>query len=183
MKPQPIAFVWAEVALPDGAGELVLAMVPLPRYANVAKRQFGEAGSEHVLEAISERSMASHSQFFAAVNDAFNNLPENVSARWPTAQHFRKWCLIECGYFEEKEIVCLSEQRAAETALFVRDLDEYARIHVHGHTVLVRRAKSQSRGKMQKDEFEASKKAVLDLAEQFVGVSRSQMMKHAGRSA
>ena len=180
MKAQPIAFTWQKLTEDDVAG---MAMVPLPRYANVAARQFGDAGTEHVLEPVSERSMASHSQFFAAMNDYYQNLPETVAARWPTAEHFRKWCLIETGFFDERELVFLTDKLALEAAAYMRELDQYARIHPHGNKLIVRRARSQSRGKMQKEEFEASKKAVLELAEQFVGVSPAQMHKHAGRSA
>ena len=185
MKPQPIVFRWVEVMDPDASdsGELIMAMVPLLRYGNVAKRQFGDAGSEHVLEPSSERSMASHNQYFAALHDAFMNLPESVSARWPTEEHFRKWLLIEAGYFDERELTFLTDKKAIEAATFIRELDAYARIHPHGCKVLIQRARSQSLSAMRKEEFEASKKAVLELAEQFTGVSRTQAMKEAGRSA
>lgn len=182
--PQPIAFIWKEVADPDeGTGELSLAMVPAARYRNIAKRQFGAPGSEHVLEPIQERSMASHSQYFAALKDSFDNLPENVAARWPTPQHFRKWLLIEAGYFDEKEMHFPNAEKALDAANYIRGLDEYARIHPHGYTLLIRRAKSQSLSAMGKREFEESKRAVLDLAERFTGVPRGQAMREAGRSA
>lgn len=184
---QPVAFVWKEVADPDeGTGELVLAMVPVPRYRNVAKRQFGEPGSEHVLEPIAERSMASHSQYFAALKDAFDNLPENVAHRWPTVEHFRKYLLILADKCETRWIACRDEEHAAKTALFMREVDEFAVIGISKDdktVVVVKRAKSQSMRAMGKREFEESKRAVLDLAERFTGVSRTQAMREAGRSA
>lgn len=183
MRPQPIAFRWVEVALPDGAGELVMAMVPTDRYHNVAARQFGEPGSEHVLEPTSERSVASHNQYFAALHDAWANLPERLAARFPTAEHLRKRLLVEAGFCDQREVACSDGDRAKATALFMRELDSYAVISVVDNVVVVRRAKSQSVRGMGKLEFEASKKAVLDLAEEFTGVPRGQAMREAGRSA
>jgi hypothetical protein len=182
---QPIAYVWREVDLIEADGEVTRtwAMVPSLRYRNVAQRQFG-AGGEHVLEPVSERSMASHNAYFAALNDYFDNIPERMEARWPTAEHFRKWLLIEAGWFDEKEFEMESEKHAKALATFVRTEDVYARIAVRrGKTVIVRRAKSQSLKAMGKLDFEASKKAVLDLAEQLVGVPRGVAMKNAGRAA
>lgn len=181
---QPIAFTWRDVDVikTDGEVDRTGAMVPTLRYRNVAQRQFG-AGGEYVLEQVSERSMASHSHFFAALNDAFHNLPETVAPRWPTAEHFRKWLLVESGWFDEKEFDLISEKHAKALATFVRAEDVYARIAVHGKTVIVRRAKSQSLRAMGKDDFQKSKNDVLDLAEQFTGISRGQAMKNAGKSA
>jgi hypothetical protein len=182
---QPIVFTWREVDVtaPDGEVTRQMAMVPTMRYANVAKRQFGDADTEHVLEQANERSMASHSQFFAAIKDYFDNIPEKMQARWPTPEHFRKWLLVECGWFDEKEFDMISEKHAKGLGTFIRTEDEYARITISGKKVIVRRAKSQSLKAMGKDDFQRSKQDVLELAEQFVGVPRAVAMKNAGRSA
>jgi len=181
---QPIVFEWKALDVLQEGGEIIQtwAMVPSARYANVAKRQFGDGG-EHVLEESQERSKASHSQYFAALNDYFHNVPEKMAARWPTAEHFRKWLLVEAGWFDEKEFEMLSEKHAKGLATFIRTEDVYARIHVNGKKVIVRRAKSQSMKAMGKEDFEASKRAVLDLAEQLVGVPKGTVMKNAGRAA
>lgn len=184
-RPQPIAFVWREVDVIEADGEVTRtgAMVPALRYRNVAQRQFG-AGGEHVLEEVSERSMASHSQYFAALRDYFDNIPESMAARWPTADHFRRWLLIEAGWFDEKEFEMESDKHAKALAAFIRTEDVYARIAVcRGKTVIVRRAKSQSLKAMGKQDFQASKKAVLELAESLVGIPRTVAMKNAGRAA
>lgn len=158
-------------------------MTPLPRYRNVAKRQFGEAGTEHILESASERSMAGHNAYFAAINDYFDNLPETIAPRFPTPTHFRRWLLIECGYFDERELTFGTEQNAIEASTYIRTLDEYARIHVHGRKLLIRRARSQSLKSMGKEEFDASKKAVLELAGEMTGISRTEAIRNAGRHA
>lgn len=181
---QPIAFVWRkmDVMLDGGEVRKIGAMVPSPRYEVVAERQFG-AGGEYILEEAVERSMASHSQFFAAINDYFHNIPENMAARWPTAEHFRKWMLIETGWFDEKEFELLSDKHAKNLATFIRTEDVYARIAVRGKIVIVRRAKSQSLKAMGKDDFQKSKEDVLGLCEQLVGTPPKVAMRNAGRSA
>jgi hypothetical protein len=171
MKKQPVVFTWS------GA-----AMVPLPRYLKVAERQF-VVGEEYPMELIEERSQASHNAYFAALHDGFQNLPEKIAARFPTEMHLRRWLLIETNWFDEKEFDMLSEQKARELALWVRTEEEYARIHVHGTKVIVRRAKSQSRAAMGKADFEASKRACLDLLEAMTDVPKGSLMKNAGRAA
>lgn len=184
MKPQPIVFIWKEVEIVDADGVAVrqMAMVPIAKYANVAKRQYTD-GEQHTLTPVEERSMASHNQFMAAVGSYYDNLPEKIAARWPSAQHFRKWCLCEVGFFEEKEFDMASEKHAKMLGIFVRTQDEYARIVVYGTKVVVRRAKSQSLAAMGKIEFEASKKAILELAEAMVGTPVRTMLKEANRHA
>lgn len=181
----PVTFVWRSVDVVDnesGEATRAMAMVPLARYDNVSKRQY-HPGEEYPLVPLEARSRASHSHYFAALNDYFDNLPHSVAARWPTAEHFRKWCLIETGWFDESEIDCANEQCARQTAVLMRSFDEYARISVHGPKVIIRRAKSQSAVAMTKEPFEKSKNDVLELAAQFVGVPVGQMKREAGRHA
>jgi hypothetical protein len=191
VRPQPVVFAWREVDVVDGDGVAtrIKAMVPLPRFGNICARQF-EAGEEYVLAPIEERSMASHRQYFAAIREAYVNLPEKIADRWPSSEHYRKWLLTECGYFDEKEFDCPDEKFAKRLATFIRTEDEYARISVHrpsGHgdswRVIVRRAKSQAVPAMKKAEFEASKKDTLDLAEAMTSVPRGTLLKEAGKSA
>ena len=185
MKVQPIVYLWRVVEVVDEQGIVtrVRAMVPVPKYANVAKRQFGEEDGLHTLEQIGERSMASHNQFFAAINDHYDNLPERMAARWPSSEHFRKWLLVETGWCDEKEFDMESEVHAKRLGTFIRTEDDFARIRVVGRKVIVRKPKSQALAAMGKTDFEASKRAVLDLAEHLTGISRGEAMKHAGRSA
>lgn len=183
-KIHPVVFTWRNVDIADSEGVVTekKAMVPLARYANTAARQYHE-GEEYPLVIMETRSRASHSQFFAALNDGFQNLPEKIAARWPTAEHLRKWLLIETNWFNEAEIDCASPKHATQTAVLVRSFDEYARISVHGAKVIIRRAKSQSAAAMGKQQFEASKKDVLDLLESFIGVRPGSLKKEAGGSS
>jgi len=184
MKAQPIVFEWKALDVLGEGGEVVQtwAMVPVPRYQNVARRQFGDGG-EHIMEESAERSRASHSAYFAALHDLFQSIPENIAARWPTETHFRRWLLIETGWFEEKEFDLLSEKHARALGNYIRIEDEYARIAIRGTKVIIRRAKSQSLKAMGAADFKQSKKDVLDLAEQMVGVPRGAAIKNAGHAA
>lgn len=180
----PVVFTWVDVDVVDehGVATKCKAMVPLKRYDNLAKKQFHD-GEEYPLVILEARSRASHSFYFASVGNGFDNLPEKIAARWPTAEHLRKWLLIECGWFEEREFDCDSEINARRLATFIRTEDEYARISLHGKKVIVRRAKSQSAAAMGKKDFEDSKKAVLDLLEHFTEVPRGTLNKEARRRA
>lgn len=191
MKIHPVGFVWrkVDVLLEDGEVVRALAMVPQPRYDNVSKRQYDEGG-EYILTPLELRSRASHNQFFAAVDDGFKNLPETIAHRWPTAEHLRKWLLIEVGLFDEKEFDCPDEDFATKLATFVRTEDEYARISIHRPTsnrdrwkVIIRRAKSQAEGAMKAGEFQESKKLVLELLDHMVGVEPGTLHREGGMSA
>jgi hypothetical protein len=174
-----------------------------PNYMHIANRQFAD-GEYYSLIVHEERSRDSHNQYFAAVSEGWNNLPEKLAPRFPTSVHLRKWCLIETGYFHERTIICESQKRATLLARYIRTDDnnreepEHLRIHVGSpydeideetgeiqrvYPVVVRQAKSQKVTSMPKQEFEKSKKAVLDLIESFIGVNPGELKKQAGKIA
>src|ERR1700686_3330797 len=97
----PVSMTWQEMH-DARTGELRWVMVPVPKFADLARRQF-YPNEEYCLVILEPRSRASHSQYFAALHDAYANLPERISARWQSQEHFRKWLLIECGWFDEEE--------------------------------------------------------------------------------
>ncbi len=171
MRMLPVVFRWQ-----DGH------MVPEARYEKVARRQFA-ADEDYPMVVLEARSRASHNHFFASVDDAWHNLPEDIAIRWPTAEHLRKWVLVETGWFDEKDFNCESPARAKELAAFIRKVAEYARIIVHGKQVIVREAKSQSEAAMGKEMFQKSKRDVLDLLAAMIGTTRGTLSKEAGRSA
>lgn len=187
MRMVPVVFVWKEVDVIDADGAVARskAMVPLARYHNIVERQF-HVNEEYPLAVVEARSRASHNQFFAAVSEGFSNLPENIAARWPTSEHFRKWALIETGWFDEREIDFGSPLYAKRAALLLHDeFDEYARIFQpkNGTKLIIRRAKSQSAAAMAKEPFEKSKRDVLDILESMLKVEQGSLMKNAGTAA
>jgi hypothetical protein len=187
VKNYPVVMKWTEVDTVDADGVVrsTWAMVPQARYERVCKKQY-QPGEEYPLVVLEPRSRASHNAFFAEIGSAFSNLPENIAARFPTAEHLRKWCLIETGWFDEKEFDCPDEKFAKRLGTFIRTQDDFARISVHrvgsAWKVIVRQAKSQSAQAMSKQPFEESKKDVLDLLEAMTNVPRGSFKKEAKAS-
>ena len=91
MKMRPAVFTWSGTA-----------MVPQPRFMPLCAKQYA-VGETYPLMPVEDRSMASHNQYFAAISDGWHSIPETLAPRWPSEEHLRKWCLVECGFFEEKE--------------------------------------------------------------------------------
>lgn len=188
MKIRPVVCRWQSVDVADektGAVETMLAMVPALRYRRVAAGQYAQ-GEEYPLIVLEPRDRKSHNHYFAALDNAFDNLPESIAARWPTSEHMRKWVLIETGWYEEKEFECPDEKFAKRLALFIRTEDEYARISVHRPTdtrdhwkVIVRRAMSQEHAAMGREAFQKSKWDVLNYLEEIIGLARGALMKNA----
>lgn len=182
MRMVPVVFKWKEVQLADG--ELAFVMRPHPRYVKTAVRQF-HPDEEYPLVVVEARSRASHNHYFAALNEGFKNLPENIQARWATSEHFRKWALVQTGWFIENEKDFGSSLYAKRAGLLLREFDEYVRMFQpnNGSKLIIRRAKSQSAAAMGKDAFEKSKRDVLDLLESMIKVERGTLMQQAGRAA
>ncbi len=157
-------------------------MTPHASWLRMARRQF-ENGHDYDLQVYEARTAASHRHYFAAVNEAFKNLPENVSARFPSPEHLRKWALVQTGYHEERHIACDSERQARAVGALCRSLDEYAVISIGGNVVQVWTAKSQRVSKMDRKTFEESKKAVLDLIASMIGTTAEALYENAGRNA
>lgn len=184
MRYLPVVFTWqiVDVADADGVVERRLAMVPLKRYKNVCARQFSE-GSEYPLTILEARSRASHNFYFASIHEGWQNLPEETAARYPTAEHMRKHLLVLEGFHTEKNYVCQTPGHARRLAVLIRELNEFAVIIIKGNVVRIFEAKSQSAAAMGKEEFEDSKKKVLDRLSTMIGVRRTELEKHARRSA
>ena len=189
MKTQPIVYQWlaVDVTSPeDGVITRRRAMVPLLRYDNLAGRQFSE-GEEYTLDVAEFRTRASHSHFFAALHEAFDNLPENLAVRFPSFDHWRKSLLIDEGFYTETEFPAPSKKFAMDLGKYIRGKDSFARILITEKDgalcVIIREAKSQSQSAMGREEFERSKKAVLDRAAAEIDVSRAELTRNAGKSA
>lgn len=165
----PIDFHW------DGE-----AMIPkIPRLAD---RHF-VVGESYLLVEHHDRSSATHSHYFASLNEAWKNLREADALRFPTAEHLRKWAMVKAGYADERTIVCVSTEEAARAAAHIRALDGYAVITVSDGVVRVYTAKSQSKAAMGAKEFQESKQKVLDIVSDLIGVDAASLRQEAGRAA
>jgi hypothetical protein len=151
-------------------------MVPLRKA--YADRTFVD-GEEYRLGIIEERSAASHSHFFAALNDAWMNLNEEDSIRFPSVDILRSHALIKTGFSQSQEYICNSKAEAVRLASFLQRLDDYSVVVVSGSAVQRMVARSQAYRSMGKAEFEASKQAVLDYVAGMIGVTTKSLKENA----
>lgn len=144
-------------------------MTPLPRFDKICAKEF-VIGALYKMDVIDVRSHVSHNHFFATVHDLWLNLPEEIAAHYPSADHLRKYALIQCGYRNERKIALATSREANEVAAFVRPLDDYAVIVVTDKIVTIYTAKTQSYRGMDKKEFQKSKQDVLEYLSSIIGV-------------
>lgn len=154
------------------------AMIPARGFAKRCDAEF-TIGMAYNLEAVEQRSAKSHAHYFAAINEAWQNLPEDQADRFPTSEHLRKWCLIRAGFAEQRQIVAASKAEAQRLAAFVKPMDSYAVVTVRDAVVTVWTAESQSQRAMGKERFQASKTAVLELLALMIGTDPVEL----GRAA
>jgi hypothetical protein len=159
----PVEFHW------DGK-----VMVPQPRFHALCRKQYTE-GECYTLGVNEERSQASHRHYFACINEAWRNLPEDKVERYPSPEHLRKWALIKAGYHNENSIVCESRRQAEAIVSLSEALDEFSIAIVKGAVVKVYTAKSQSVENMTRTEFEKSKADVLAVLSETIGVTTRQL--------
>src|SRR3546814_6543664 len=88
------------------------AFVPVsPAWARRADQHY-TVHERYSIAPIEERSQKSHNHYFAAVAEAWKNLPEDVAERFASSEHLRKWALIKAGWRDERTIVCASKAEA-----------------------------------------------------------------------
>jgi hypothetical protein len=166
---QPQTFQW------DGE-----AMIP--QQPRLADKQY-VVGAHYTLEPREPRSPASHSHYFAAIHEAWQNLPEDAAERFPSEDHLRKFCLIKAGYRDERSLVCASKAEALRVAAFVEPADDFALVVAHEATVTIYTAKSQSMKAMGKVEFQKSKDAVLGILSGMIGTDAKTLRANTGQAA
>ena len=154
----------------------------VPRRPHLADRQY-VVGETYRLGVEEERSRATHNHYFAAIHDAWMNLPEDKSERFPTEEHLRKWALVRAGYRDERTIVCASKAEAQRMAAFMKPLDDYAVIVARENIVVCWTAKSQSVKAMGKKAFQESKQAVLDILAGMIGTTPAVLAQNAAQAA
>lgn len=145
------------------------AMVPRKGFAKRCDEQF-TVHEVYRMEVCEERSMVSHRHFFAAIHEAWMNLPEALGERFATPEHLRKYALIKTGFRDERSFACSSKAEALRLAAFLQPFDDYAVVVVHESTVIAYTAKSQSMKAMGKKDFQRSKDAVLGYCAELIGV-------------
>lgn len=158
------------------------SMVPLPQQKALCDEQYA-VHERYRLVPLQQRSMRSHNHYFAALNDAWRALPDEQAIRFPTVDHFRKWCLIQTGWHNRREIACSSKAEARRFAAFIRQADEYGVCYAEEAAVVHLTARSQSMKAMGKADFQQSKEDVLAKAAEMTTMTAEQLNQEAGRSA
>lgn len=144
-------------------------------FRTVNKYHARAADKAHVIgevltwQLVQERSMKSHDHFFAAVHDAWQNLPETVAMEFPNDLSLRKYGLIKAGYCTVTKIVCANNKEANIAVALYLKIDEYLLCDVSGNVATIYRAQSQSRKAMGKEVFQKSKTAVLEVLSDMIG--------------
>ncbi len=139
-------------------------------------------GERYTMDVLEQRSAESHRHYFAAIHEAWQNMPERLGEKFASSEHLRKFALIKAGFRDERSITCSSKAEANRLAVFIRPLDDFAVVTVVGATVTMYTAKSQSMRAMGKVDFAASKDAVLDVIARMIGTSAEDLAK-AGEAA
>lgn len=140
-------------------------------------------GSLYRVEILEERSAASHNHQFAWLTEAWRNLPDDLADIYPSPEHLRKRALIEAGFYNETIIDVGSKAGALRVAKDYRARDEFLLVVVRGSVIVVREAKSQRRGAMDKQEFQASKTAIMEIVSQMLGVTPEKLQQESGQAA
>ncbi len=149
-------------------------MRPLGRFAKSCDRDF-VIGERYMLAEQQDRSSRSHAHYFAALNDAWQSLPDDQGDRFPTSEHLRKFALIKTGFADSRQFVASSEAEAVRLAAFIQPSNTYALVTIEQLVVTVWTAQSQSMKDMGKERFQASKTAVLDYVAVVLGTTRQEI--------
>lgn len=163
---------------------------PHSRFILQAKKQH-QIGDAVRLTITHERSPSSHSHFFAALHEAWKQLPEVYGDQFTNYEHFRKWLLIREGYCHVRDFVCDTKEDASRLAAALRTRDDwvtdehkvYAVVILEGCVVRECIAESQSLPAMSKKRFQESKQAILDAAASLIGVDVETLRANAGGAA
>lgn len=145
-----------------------------PHWARQADRHF-VVGQTYPLEVREDRSAASHRAYFAAVNEAHKNLPDELAERFPTPDALRRFALIRTGHRDERSIACASKAEALRVAAFVKPMDYCAVVTVVGALVTVYTARSQSMRAMDRATFQKSKDDVLRYLAEMLGTTPREL--------
>lgn len=148
------------------------AMRPATSFWDRRAQELWVVGEQYQVEAIAGRSIASHNHYFAALAEAWGNLPDHLLEQFPSVEHLRKKALIQTGFRDERSIICASAREASRLAAFVAPMDDFAVVSVASVAVIVWTAKSQSMKAMGGKEFQRSKQAVLDFVAALIGVAQ-----------
>ena len=133
------------------------------------KRVKLDVGAVHGWQMAEHRSKSSHDHFFACVNEAWKNLPEDMADDFPSPEHLRKWALIKAGFCSETRIVCANNSEAMTLATKAKSLDKYSVVAIDEKAVTIWTADSQRRDAMGRQAFQEAKERALHIISNLLG--------------
>lgn len=149
-----------------------------PRHMDAANQLY-KVGDVYRVLTEEERSDVSHNHEFAFVAEAWKNLPEHLADEFPSPDHLRRWALIKAGFYDE-QIIDVGTRAGAERVrlgFLAAPGEAFSHIVMRGTFVVIRRAKSQSRRSMNREQFQASKQAILDILSEMLGVESGDLQR------
>jgi hypothetical protein len=138
-----------------------------------------EVGEVHGWQMAEHRSKASHDHFFAVVNEAWKNLPEDMAGDFPSPEHLRKWALIKAGFCSETRIVCANNTEAMTLATKAKAMDKFSLVAIDGKLVTIWTADSQRRDAMGRQEFQEAKERALHIISELIGTDAATLRSAA----
>lgn len=158
------------------------ALLPVGPSARVANREL-VVGALYDMVEQQQRSPKAHRAYFASLNEAWANLPEDLAEKHPTAEHLRKFALIMTGYHDVRSIVTASRAEAVRVAAFIRPMDAFSVVVTEGASVHVMTAQSQSMRAMGKQKFHESADAVLAYVAEMARTTPEALRKNVREAA
>ncbi len=125
--------------------------------------------------------MSHHRGYFAAIRDAWDNLPEEDAGRFPSPEHLRAWALVETGFCTQTDYVMNTEKDARRLAADLRRMNPYSILRVSGNVVRHFEPESQAVASANKERFAAQTKAVLDLCASMARTTPAQLKRESRR--
>ena len=168
---EAISFIWSGTA-----------MIPKPAAMPFCVNHF-ERGEEYRLMVQEDRSVAFHKFFFAVLDTAFANLPEDLVARFPTKYKLRLWCLAYAGFSHDQTLTYRNEYEARLIYDYAVQREDDSHIQINGNEVQIFTPYSMSYASMHKEEFREAAEAIFDILSKMIGVDVTTLKKNADKAA
>lgn len=157
-------------------------MRPLPHFRKRCDDKL-VVGQHYRLDTRDAPSLASRGHYFAAIEEAWAQLPEKLASEFPSAEALRKKALIHCGYRDEIESVWPTSEAARQYMALIEPRDQFAIVVVDGCVVTEMTAQSQSEANMGRARFQESKTRTLDWISALIGVDVATLKANTARAA
>lgn len=122
------------------------------------------------------RSDKSHRHYFATVQNAYDNLPDDLQEHYPTPETLREQALLATGNYDQRAFVCSSETEAKALLKFISRNRKGVFYSIKGSVLIERTVHSQSAYSMDtKERFEKSKRDVIGFCADLLGVTADEL--------